>query len=229
MAHQNELNNFLFDGASGAWVAKLTSDHFKTAILHKMAEFIDSGVTWEWWLPQKDPSLFDNFESKMKIIEVVFFYLSLMVIKAYDGKDNCSSNVEFTDYGDYYIGTDRGINNAGVGLLLNTNSLDHSNFIGLFKETCQDHETVFEMIEILDLIVSSGGFSSEHMSAFYSAKWVLDKTREESPSYEVSVAGVTDNERLEPLVDAFLNDKDMTLETLRQNVVDEFFSFPTNP
>lgn len=227
MERQNELNNFLFDGVQGAWATNLTKDHYLTAILDEMSEFLGSNVTWKWWSNPKNPATFDSFNAKIEMTDIVFFYVSIMTMKAYGDNTPCRTTMTFSDYEDYYVGADRGPHTSGVGLLTGVNCLTHTNFIGMFKAMCEEHDSVFDMIEVLDRIVSGGGMSSELMSALYVSKWVLNSYRWEFSDYEKTVNGVEDNTRLEPYVDAFLDDKDMTLEMLKQNVINEFFDIPT--
>jgi hypothetical protein len=226
MTMQNDLNNFLFDKTPGAWAANLTKEHYLTAILDEMSEYIGSNITWKWWSNPKAPDTFDLFNSRIEIIDIVHFYLSIMIMKRLGFQTSCDSTPEFMQFDDFYVGTDKNIYLAGISLLSGTNNLNHSNFISLFTEMTADKETVFDMIDVLDLIISAGGMSSELASAFYVAKATLNEYRFTNKDYIKVIDGIEDNVRMKTHIDAFVADTNLTLNDLKQLIIDEFFEIP---
>lgn len=236
MTKQAELNEFTLKG----WDDRLSPDHFCTAIMNEIGgEFLDSNVEWKWW-KYTDPTLFDEWNAKIEIIDVVHFYLSIIVmahrtsVSLSDSSCMCPGQTfetgdEFGQYRSNYVGVDQGEDFSDIGLLEYTNKLNHHNYMGVVREMiCNPTKPVYDMISTLDRLVSSMGLSSEEVSAIYSAKAMLNYIRANDGKYMDGtyvkvVDGVEDNARLEPLVEAFLEDSSMTLSTLEQNVLDAFY------
>lgn len=225
---QDELNDFI----NQAWDGMLSRDHFKTAIVSELGEYLnDHGVGWKWWKAQPVDA-YNKFGADVEIVDIVHFYLSLLVMQHRESmnKINACPSVKETEFDQFevtYIGSDRG--NAFSGsLICGGNQLSHTSFMVTLGYLLEDPQDIFDAIDTLDRFVSSAGFTSEYLSALYTAKSELNYFRQTSGykdgTYQYKeVAGVEDNERLKPLIQAFMNDKTMTLANLRTNVQDEFF------
>src|SRR5690554_1110548 len=227
MELQDQLNN-LIEGTG--WVSTLSRDHLMTAIIDESAEVLGSNTNWAWWKVFKDPSAFDDMIYKLEVTDIAFFYLSIMIIQLREGMkvSGCPVTDEFGQWDFHYVGTDRGNSFGGIGLLCGSNNLDHSNFIDLIRHMIIPTNDIFESIDVLDRIVSSGGMDSILFSGAYLGKHTLNTFRKENPDWDkIDEAGVEDVERLAPLILAFYEDSSMTLDQLKQNVVDEFFEEAT--
>lgn len=229
MTMQDELNDFI----NPAWDGMLSKEHFRVAIVSELGEFLnDHGVGWKWWKAQPEAD-YDEFGANIEIVDVVHFYLSLLIIFHRESMNKINAcpadkDTEFDQFEVTYIGSDRG-NSFSGGILCGSNRLSHVNFMSAIMDLLRDARDVFEMVDILDRFVSAGGFTSEYLSAVYSAKEVLNRIRNTNGAYKdgmwekVDVAGVEDNERLEPIVQEFLDDPTMTLDQLKDLVVEEFY------
>lgn len=233
---QDNLNNFLYEGKTTEWVYDLSYDKLLTALLDEMCEFIGSKVQWKWW-KSVPIEAFDAHNAKIELVDAVHFFLSMMILKIRtSGVDYASAlscpcppdkKHEFKPWELYYVGVDRGATYPNAGLLNNVHNLNHTNFITLVSGImASPSRGIWHMLDMLDMLVSSGGMTSEVFSAYFAAKSALNEYRFTiGNEYEkVDPMGREDNERLEALIQVFLDDKSMSLNGLRQNVRDEFFA-----
>jgi len=232
---QDELNEYIIKG----WKGVLTDCHFQTEIIDEASEFLGSGVSHKWW-KYTDPATFDQWNLKIEVIDIMHFYLSCMILWEMGmdtQREACSNDADifgtssFDQFSSVYIGTDEGPTYSAGPVISGENVLDHCTFVGHVRSLLTNQTDVYKMIRILDGLVSTVGLTSEEMSAIFAAKSKLNEIRASSGykdgTYVKVDNGVEDNQRLQPLVDAFLADPTMTLETLRQNVFDEFYDVVT--
>lgn len=233
---QDELNTIVKEG----WKGTLTEDNFLVALIDEYGgEVLGSGLDWKHW-KYTDPSSFDPFNLKIEITDTAFFWLSVLILRLNKVTNNnismtCGCDEDpYNQFDGVYIGADKGTSSTSGILCNNTNALDHSAYISLLRRMICEKKSgdIFYDMETLDAIVSSVGMTSTVFSAFYACKYELNVFRQSAGyldgSYEKVVDGKEDNERLEEQINAFLSDKTMTLETLRNNVIDAFFD-PVTP
>ena len=230
LTEQNYLNNQLSYGE--AWSQALSVDHYLTAIVAEFGEFLDQETSpqYKWW-KTKDPELYSTWMNQLEIVDIIHFYLSIAIINMRDLRSKLSGcpeegSTEFSMYDNIYVGSDQGVHSSGKGLVENPNVLNHSNFMDLVKGILCKKWDIFDWVTTLASLTGSMGMSCEKLSALYYGKTILNKTRWENPDWEkIDVAGLEDNERLFPLVEAYLADKTLNLRTdFRQMVEDEFFT-----
>lgn len=228
---QNELNNHLPFGKG--WPGLVSIPMFQVAIVDEFSEFLGSGVQWKWWGNPVDPSNFDFHNAKIEITDIIHFWLSIAILKIMkmNELDDCKPKNPFDVFDSYYVGSDMG-HMKGVGYVSVPNNLIHDNFMKLVSKMlsedfveCRDFS--FQWIDVMDKAVSGIGMSCEEFSAYYAAKSQLNAARWDirvtSGDYQKVQDGIEDNERLEPLIQAFLDNPDMTLEELREDVFEEFY------
>ncbi len=227
MEFQDELNKIV----APTWDSLRSTDDFRTAIVSELGEFLnDHGIAFKWWKYQ-DPALYEEFDVQIEVIDIVHFYLSIMVmehrkqVNAFDFAETSAD--EFVDYDYVYVGSDKGNTFTNIGLVGIGNTLDHKAFMERTRELLNPSEDMYAMVNNLDKFISAGHMTSEYSSAIYVAKHELNIFRQTSGyqdgTYVKVDDGVEDNDRLEPLIQAFMDDTTMTFETLRENVRDAFF------
>lgn len=220
---QFQLNNNLQMGP--AWIYDLSAAHFKTAIVGELGEILDqsSSPNYKWW-KKKDPSTYSETMTKLEIIDIVHFYLSVSILNIKSYNHDTTENL-FNDFEKYYVGSDRGNVFFGINLVDAPNELNHENYMNLVNKLLFTSWSYWTWVDILDYLVSSMGINSEELAALYTAKAALNSVRWEHPDWQkVSVDGVEDNERLFPLVDEFLENGSMSLVDLKNSVLSEFFT-----
>lgn len=227
MEYQDELNKIV----APTWDSIRSTDDFRTAIVSELGEFLnDHGVAFKWWKYQ-DPALYQEFDTRIEVIDIVHFYLSIMVMEYRRQVDafnfTNTSEDEFIDFDFVYVGSDKGNSYNDIGLVGIGNVLDHNSFMARVRELVIPTSDFYVMIETLDKFISAGHMTSEYSSAIYTAKHELNIFRQtagyKDGTYVTVNDGVEDNDRLEPLIDAYMADSTMTLSTLRTNVQDAFF------
>lgn len=221
---QDDLNSQLDMGR--AWSSILSEDHYYTAIIGELGEIIDqpSSPAYKWW-KQKDPETYSPMMLKLELIDIVHFYLSIAIINIRDTnqRDVCAGSEEFGEFEYYYIGSDRGNHFSDIGLVFGS-ALNHSNYMKIVRDLVCSEFDFYGWVDVLDKVVSSGAMTCSEMSALYTAKATLNSVRWEHPEWEkVDKEGVEDNERLFPLVQAFLDDETQTLTTLKEALYTEFY------
>lgn len=208
---QDSLNELVKPG----WKTLLCREDFQTAMIAEFGgEILDSStnVQWKHW-KNTDPELFNSFNFKIEVTDSVFFYLSIMFYDSFFSPPDT--------YFDRYVGIDV-TKEQEIGFIRD-NQLMKQQYIRTFICLLTDSS-----VSGVDLLVSGAGMSSEEFSAFYVSKEILNRFRQ-SDGYQdgtyIKVSdGVEDNERLKPLIEAFIGDDTMTLNDLRQNVVNEFYT-----
>lgn len=227
---QHELNNHLSVGKG--WTSVISIDQFKTAIIDEASELLGSGVQWKWWGSPVDPENYDLHNVRIEVTDIVHFWLSISILRymaSTNGYEVCRSDNPYEQFDPYYVGSDMGNTFFNIGLVHEPNVLNHTNFVSVLSNMLCENEQwdVYGWIDTLDILVSSVGMSAETFSAYYTAKSELNAARWDirvtSGEYEKVVDGVEDNEKLEPLIQAFLDDETMTLEQLRVSVFNEFY------
>lgn len=224
---QDELNKVV----APTWDSLRSTDDFRTAIISELGEFLnDHGIAFKWWKYQ-DPALYAEFDTKVEVIDIVHFYLSIMIMEyrksvdAYDFSSHTSD--EFIDFDYVYVGSDKGNSYSDIGLVGIGNVLDHDAFMERVRELVQNTDDMFFMIDTLDKFISAGEMTCEYASAVYVAKHELNMFRQtagyKDGTYVKVNDGLEDNQRMEPLITAFMDDSTMTLSSLRQNVSDAFY------
>lgn len=229
---QDELNTIVQIG----WTGVVSRDQYETAMLDELTEILGHGVNWKWW-KFTDPDTYDEFAVKVEVVDAVHFYLSIM-IQDYLARMSKSDGFYMSDkvyqsFSIYYIGSDKSSVTTDVGIIQNPNVLKHDNYRSLVDgllDSGRDHDT-FDQIFWLSVLVGSMGMTSEEFSAIYTAKHELNIFRQtegyQDGTYVKVEDGVEDNDRLKPLVQAFLDNKTMILTTLRTNVQNAFFELST--
>lgn len=210
-------------------------------ILEESIEMIGSGVKHQWW-KKVDTSNFDMFNFKIELIDMLHFYLSQYILLKVEGEGN---KLEFDGLGfeDMYFGCDV----ADIGneqfdlsnfatLLKNTNELNHEEFmiavreiVSLDKFAAQVDGKQLSRIfyGAFNYLVTLARLEGQELSALFVAKMELNRFRQsegyKSGKYVKVRDGMEDNERLQPIVEEFLENKELTLGWVRKNVRDVFF------
>lgn len=232
---QDLLNEFTEPG----WHGTLTVDHFITQIIDEASELLGSGVDYKWW-KFIDPATFDHWNAKIETIDIVHFYLSMMILwdeaegsrSIEDG--SCSGSVSdvfgkvsYDQFRTIYIGADEGPTYHDGAMIKGENQLDYRVFANRITSLFLNLGDIFPHIRVLDGLISSVGLKSEEFSAIYAAKAKLNEIRQtqgyKDGTYVKVDDGVEDNARLKTLVDDFLADPTMTLDQLRDNVFNAFY------
>lgn len=224
---QNELNNHL-RGIGKGWVSVLSVAQFETALVSELCGELlnqDSAPQYKWW-KNIEPCQYSEWMTKLEVVDAVHFYLSIAIMNIFKSTgDKCSNTKPFNHYEFNYVGTDEGNSFFGIGFV-NEHFLNHQNYMNVVKEILCETWDFYGWVDTLDKLVSSMGMTSEEFSALYTAKAALNEFRWSlGDSYQkVDGMGVEDNERLFPLVQAFLDDKSMTLSQLKVNIQNEFYT-----
>lgn len=214
---QDELNSIVREG----WVTSITNDQLITAMLDELTEMIGHGVSWKWW-KYTDPDKLDMFAVKVEAIDVAHFYLSLMYKSAlkYVARGGDASEFERM-----LVGTS-GRSNAPQ-LIHDYNLLSHSVYVSM-AQALLANLSITDMHGVLNRLAGLVNLSREEFSAIFTAKHELNIFRQsegyQTGGYVKVEDGVEDNDRLEALVEAFLDDSSMTLAGLRQNVREAYFA-----
>lgn len=211
-----------------AWVSRLSTDHFRTAILGELGELIDQPTApqYKWW-KSKDPDTYSEWMTKLELVDAAHFFLSIAILNILSMRKGACFNMDdvFLEFDDMYAGVDQQTFITGVALVEHPNVLNHGVYNHLRKELLSDEWDYYNWVDTLNLLVSCMGMTCAEFSALYTAKATLNEVRWQHPEWEkISVDGVEDNERLFGLVESFLADTSMTLTTLRQNVLNEFYT-----
>lgn len=226
---QDELNSLVQSG----WKGTLSENNFLVALIDEYGgELLGSGINWKHW-KNVDPSKYDEFNAKIETIDAAFFWLSVLILRLQNVVDLrmvlCGGDDLYRQFDHLYVGTDKGFPTTGYGILCGANSLHHDNYMKVFERLiCPNKDSdIFYDVETLDVLVSSMGMTSTEMSAFYAAKYVLNKVRVDGNykdgEYEKVQDSVEDNTRLAPLIEAYMEDETMTLDDLKDNVVNAFY------
>lgn len=219
---QNELNVF----CNPSWMSSYSVDHYKTGIYSNSGEFLNNhNLVWQFCgdVPT-DP--FNQFEADLEIVDMTQYFLSMMIIfinEGLNGFDLCEDKT-FEQFEFFYAGSDKGNTFGGIGIYCSVGALNHHNFVSMMsKMTCQTYEDIFQFIDGFDYVTSAAGFTSSYYAAMYMGKYAIVEGGEANPAWTFITDTSTNEERLKPLVDAFMNTPSMTLDQLKQNVYDEFY------
>lgn len=224
---QHELNNHL-KGIGKGWVSTLSVAQFETALVAELCGELlnqDSAPQYKWWKNIR-PEQYSEWMTKLEVVDAVHFYLSIAILRILGelSEEECRDSDPFQQFDPMYVGSDEGKVFFGVGIIDGC-QLKHERYMAVVKEVLSDDWDFFGWVDTLDMMVSSMGMTSEEVSALYTAKAALNEFRWSlGDSYtKVDGMGVEDNERLFPLVQAFLDDTSMTLAQLKVNIQNEFY------
>ena len=190
---QDELNEYTVTG----WKDILTPDHFKIAMLDEVAELLGS-CNWAWW---KKSDNYDEWNLKIECVDILHFALSSFILNGNEGE-----NID-----ELYLGTNK--NEPKLIVYEDSGKLSYS--------VCLKH--VSELInsgnyESMDAFISSVGLDVEEVSAIYVAKATLNKIRQnmgyQNGNYVKNRDGIEDNNRLQVVIEIFMNDINMTLDNV---------------
>ena len=218
----------------------LTVHNFATELLVESVELIeDSGVEHAWWKQVKQDN-FDSFNVKIEIIDMLHFFISQVILVETKRKQNKFSVPVLWDQ--LYMGVDVtemfADGESDLDKLLNDgNKLNHEIFATMLHEMTGIFK--FENPEVTDDIfyrycyglfhsfLSYPGISCQEMSAIYQAKMELNRFRQskgyKTGNYKKVVDGVEDNQRLQSIVNEFMEDTSKTLAWVRKKTRDAFF------
>jgi hypothetical protein len=225
MSAQKELDKVM-QATSGP----VTTCQYQVAILDELAEFIGSdGLQFKWWGSAKDASLLDRHNLKIELTDICHFLLSMLYTQAQTAlaaSGACDAS-DFSQFADMFVGSDEDTSSAAP-LIEYPNQLSHCAFISLASELLNQETTdVYDKIGVLTRIASNIG-TVEEFSAYMAAKNTLNHYRTaqfNGQGYtKIDIEGVEDNTRMLPLIEAFLSTPTMTLDELRDNVRDEFYT-----
>ena len=216
--------------------------HFATEMIVESVEMIDeSGIEHTWWKNVGSED-FDEFNFKIEIIDMLHFYLSGIILVHRD-RNNNKYNPN-PDWDDWYMGADvTSVFNKDVDLsnfdrlLEDTNKLDHKQYVVMVRELASlDKMAVKEVAQPIFERMAYGAFHAfltlarldcQEASALFQAKMELNRFRQsegyKSGKYVKVKDGIQDNERLQPIVQEFLDNKDRTLGWVAKKTRDTFF------
>ncbi|MBG24191.1 MAG: hypothetical protein CMF22_12155 [Idiomarinaceae bacterium] len=218
------------DAVMQASSGPVSTCQYQVAILDELAEFIGSdSLSWKWWGAAKDPDLLDTHNLKIELTDICHFHLSMMysVVKQTLSAAGECDVTDFSQFSNWYVGSDAG--GAPVASLVTApNTLSHCEFIRLASTLLsQSYQDIYELIGTLQTLAANIG-SIERFSAYMAAKNTLNHYRTaqfNGQGYtKINVEGVEDNARMLPLIEAFMDTPTMTLDELRDNVRDEFYT-----
>lgn len=196
---QEKLNEFTLEN----WKDKLTKAHFNVAILDELGELAGSGRQWKWWKHGNSP---DCWNEKIELIDILHFYLSKIILTEHNNEMLLDTDTN----------TKSLIDNE-------TGWFSHESLSEFAKIMLDDDVDVGYIYNIIDAV----GMSIEEVMAIYTAKAELNFIRQESGykdgSYVKVDDGIEDNQRLQIIVENFLNDDSLSLSDVKLNVRDEFF------
>jgi dimeric dUTPase (all-alpha-NTP-PPase superfamily) len=198
------IQNILNEHTIKNWKSKLTTNDFKVAMFDEFAELLNSG-SWKWW---KNKTECDIWNLKIESVDIFHFALSIYILKRNSTmSDECIIG-EYNNDHNYMI-------SAGM--------IDHNVFINraISALTTTDPTSVETLFDSL-------GMSAEEITAIYVAKSELNFIRQDNGyktgEYVKIVDGMEDNERMESVVNDFLEDGSITIDQLRLNVRDKFYT-----
>lgn len=216
----------------------LSVDAFLTQLVIEMVELAtDSDIKYKWWAKttDKEPNLWNI---KIEAIDALHFYLSGMhqlMQQKLDGEFDPQI------YKEHFLGTDvmdlidETLTAQAPKMLKKEKELNYETFMATLGDMIKlrelddvspEHVKQYIYFFINQLMVSIR-LTSLEVSAIFSAKCELNKIRSSSGYKEGKWKkvddGVEDNQKLEELVNEFLEDKEMSLAKLRKNVRNRFF------
>lgn len=215
---QNILNKKA-DPNNPNWKEARTENDFKLASILEMAEMIES-TPWKWW----KGGTADLWNIKIELIDMLHFMISNVEMRG-DISDSEATKVlgflegEAIDKDFFYNGNE----NDGS---------DRDRSMEIFKKLVNDDYS----FDFINEVVKGGGLEANEISSIYIAKYTLNEIRWAGgyalDNYKKMKSGyidengnqieaVEDNVFLKQLVDEFKNDSNMTLNDLRENVLNK--------
>lgn len=209
MRIQNELNRAI----DPEWIKNRSIEEFQVAIVDELAELLRSGVDFKFW-KYTDPSKFDDFNLSIEVVDIVHFYLSLLIMK--HSRSYPSQAADFSMYETTFI-SNRPEWIFG-SLIREPNKLNNEAFVALARDLLSP----IISRSVLFCLIEASGMSAEKVSALYAAKAALNEIRSMSGykngTYKKVQDGIEDNERLEFIVEDFLSDSEKSLDNIREEV-----------
>lgn len=202
-----EIQDILNEHTIFNWKQELNSNHFITAIIDELAEFLGS-VNWSWW---KKPKKLNEWNLKIEAIDILHFSLSILILRG--------MHLSFRDYVLCQ-------NSKGRNYMIDIHGkLDHNVFASHTVVLLMTNNVyLYQLNDFLDSI----GMTAEEVSALYIAKAELNFIRQsngyKTGEYVKVIDGKEDNERLEEIVYSFLNNKLLSLNDVKRMVQEEFFT-----
>lgn len=215
---QHELNQLVTRNMDNVWWKALTPEHFKTQVHMEGAEVLDeTGVKFKWW--KKSPDSVNWFKIKMELIDIFHFYISGCMQYMYH------RNLQIPGSFKTLI-TDNPVQRASAEFVNDDNEINHLYFNELMLRMKFFDNNIAGGI---DWLLDAGNMSGEEFSAIYAAKATLNDIRVHQGYGEGSYTnkptnGMEDSMRLEPIIDAFNRDQNMTLQDVVDSVKEEFFT-----
>lgn len=224
---QDELNKNL--PAGEAWHNFYSVDHMTTAIISELGEMLDqTGIAWKHWKYGPSHEEFSREMLKLEMSDIVHFWLSIAIIMMRgplsESKNFCPPEDEWAMYEKVYVGDGDGV--SGVAIYNQPNILNHQTFVHIARIIIcgQRDMDAYSWVNTLGVLAASVGMSCEELSAYMASKTVLNKVRWLHPDWQkIDDHGKEDNERMFEHINAWLKDKDQTLDDLRSTILMEFY------
>lgn len=218
----------------------LSTDAFLSQTIIEMVELAaESGIEFKWW--SKTPAdAMNEWNVKIEAIDVLHFYMSAMVV----GFDEIlEDQLDPTVFNEHYLGVDvlslldESIDPNSIPQMVKNGKLQYPTFVGTIKDLLSMQEIIQSNLPqtqikqlvfmMMNAVICSVNLTSLETSAVFTAKRELNQIRTSTGykegKYTKVKDGIEDNERLKPLVEAFLADESMTLAQLAKNVRNAFF------
>jgi len=198
---QDRLNEHTIEN----WKQELSNNDFKVAMFDEFAELLNSG-SWKWW---KKGGECDEWNLKIEAVDIFHFALSTYILnKTSNMSDACV-------FGEWNAEHNYMIDRLGM--------MDRNVFINRAMSVLTTNDPTS-----MELLFESLGMSAEEITAIYVAKSELNFIRQDSGyktgEYVKIVDGVEDNQRMEGVVNAFLEDESLSTDDLRLQIRDKFFT-----
>lgn len=233
---QNELNCIM---RSPGWADnnspdRLSIHNYQTQVLVEHIEMItESGVDFKWW-KHCDINSFDRYNVNLEAIDILHFALSMHWLTTcdIDGSNDTSA------YDQKFVGSDvsKLDNTPASEKMFNGNVLNQQIFVYVINafmnyQNMIPESTREQQAELLHGVIchffSALELDAPYISALYRAKYELNKFRMsdgyKNGTYVKVVDGLEDNQRLKPIVDAFVADQTKTLDWVASEVRKKFF------
>ena len=204
-----ELQDSLNQIINPMWKQVRKPEDFVTQIIAEMGEFLESGVRYKWWKKQ-NPENYSYHNAKLELIDVIHFALSIGALFDSNGEGR--------------------IKPADAPPLVDDEAcLNHAMFVWLVESYLRIHEAYNPSDQLsyaIGLTLGIMDISLEELSALYLLKHQLNIYRQTEGygdgRYIKMKDGVEDNDLLEPLIQVFMNEENLTLKDLKSMFEEEF-------
>lgn len=218
IADVQSILNTKADPKNPNWKEARSENDFKLASILEMAEMIES-TPWKWWKGGKA----DLWNIKIELIDMLHFMISNVAMKDSVTEDEAQKvlgfkNSELVKKDFFYNGNENDGSDREVSMQIIT-------------RLCNDTYD----FDFINEVVCGGGLEASEISSIYIAKYTLNEIRWEGGyamnQYKKMKSGyidengqaieaVEDNVFLKQLVDDFKANESMTLQELRENVIE---------